>query len=242
MPNLQIVSLYGTLIVRRSDRRHGDIRQKPSPIAEEHPEVSEQLVGRLALKSHQLVPGTGAAVEMSKGDLLQILTLRDKTIADLTAIVTSDHGEVFSVSETRSRNNSIMFQEGFVLVSNRGNDLFTIVEDSVGRHDTLLPACSPATPSSTAQNGAGGCREAIQESLSAAGITTQVPIDPVHWFMNVAILQRGELEIRESLAEPNDYLLLRAEQEIVAAVTACDQVYGDFEEQELGPILIRVFK
>ena len=201
--------------------------------------MSEQLVGRLALTSHRLVPGNAAAFEMTKGDLLQILTMRGKTIADFVTISKKDPSDVLSPSETRAKNNSIMFEVGSTLQSGKGNTLFTIVEDTVGRHDTLLPACRGKESS---QNGTGGCQQATVEALKELDSSLTVQVDPIHWFMNVAILQRGELELRESLADPNDHLLLRAESDVVVAVSACDQVYGEFEANEMGDILVRVFR
>ena len=65
---------------------------------------------------------------------------------------------------------------------------------------------------------------------------------PINWFMNVAILQRGELEIREPLAQKGDYVLLRALKDVVAAVSACPQDLGPTNAFNPTDLYIRVYR
>jgi uncharacterized protein YcgI (DUF1989 family) len=60
--------------------------------------------------------------------------------------------------------------------------------------------------------------------------------------MNVSIQQRGELEIRESIAERNDYVLLAALTDVVAAISACPQDQNATNGGSPSDILVRVYK
>jgi hypothetical protein len=67
---------------------------------------------------------------------------------------------------------------------------------------------------------------ALTDALSSYGVGYDRVPDPVNWFMNVSIQQRGELEVREPLAEAGDYVVVRALKNVVAAISACPQDHG----------------
>ncbi len=60
--------------------------------------------------------------------------------------------------------------------------------------------------------------------------------------MNVAILQRGELEIREPLAEKDDYVVLRALKDVIAAVSACPQDLVPTNGSNPTDLAVRVYR
>jgi uncharacterized protein YcgI (DUF1989 family) len=205
--------------------------------------VSQLLAGRMAIKAQQIRPGQGFAAEVKAGQFLQIVTVSGKQVADFVAFNNEDHAEFLSTGHTRSLNNSIMLQEGMKLYSNRRNPMFTLAEDKVGRHDILFAACDPRRyKDDYGLEDHANCREALTEALSDHGIGfDQIP-DPVNWFMHVSLKPRGELEIKESLAERNDYVLLEALADTLIAVSACPQDQNPTNSRNPTDILVRVFR
>jgi len=205
--------------------------------------VSEQLVGRVAVKSKQLKPGEAAGFEVKAGEIVQISTLQGKQVADFVAVALTDPEEISSTAITRSMNNSIMLQSGMGIYSNLRNKMLDVVEDTVGRHDILYAACDPKRYSlDYGIEGHANCREALAGALQPFGFSYKTVPDPVNWFMNVAILQRGELELRESLAERNDFVLLEAAMDIAIGVSACPQDQNDINGGKPTDILVRIFR
>jgi len=205
--------------------------------------VSQQLLGRMAVKAGQIRPGEGFGVEVKKGQLLQIITVEGRQVADFVAIAAGNPEERLSTGVTRAKNSSIMLQSGMKLYSNRRNEMFEIVEDTVGRHDMMFAACDPRRYSDDfGLEGHASCRDALFNALGTFGLTYDDIPDPINWFMNVSIQQRGELEIRESLAEKSDYVLLRAEMDTVAGISACPQDQNATNGGTPTDLLIRVFK
>src|SRR6266508_5210115 len=186
--------------------------------------MCQTLLGRMAIKARQIRPGQAYAVEVMTGQYLQISDVQGKQVADFVAFNLEDRAEALSTAATRAINGSIMLQLGMKLYSNRRNAMFELVEDAVGRHDMLFPACDPRRyKDDFGLEEHANCREALTEALTEYNVTyDQIP-DPVNWFMNVAIRQRGELEIREPLSERNDSVLLTALMDTVVAVSACPQ-------------------
>lgn len=185
--------------------------------------MSDLLSQAAPIKARHIRPGQGHAVEVKTGQYLQIQTLQGKQVADFVAFSREDAEEYLSTSVTRSGNANIVPRKGLTLFSNRRQGLFEIVEDTVGRHDMLYACCDPIRYEQLGAPGHANCREALTEALSGYGVGYDRIPTPINWFMNVAILQRGELEIREPLAEKDDFVLLRALKDVVAAVSACPQ-------------------
>ena len=205
--------------------------------------MSEQLVGRVAVKSKQLEPGEAVGFEVRTGEIVQISTLEGKQVADFVAVSLANPREISSTAITRSMNNSIMLQNGMGIFSNMRNKMLELVEDSVGRHDILYAACDPKRYSlDFGIEDHANCREALTHALQPFGLTFETIPDPVNWFMNVAILQHGELELRESLAERNDFVLLEAAMDIAVGVSACPQDQNDINGGKPTDILVRVFR
>lgn len=205
--------------------------------------MSQQLLGRMAIRARQIRPGEGFGVEVKKDQFLQIVTVEGKQVADFVAISALDPGERLSTGITRAKNASIMLQAGMKIYSNRRNSMFELIEDTVGRHDLLFAACDPRRYlDDFGLEGHANCRDALHSALGSRGLAYDDIPDPINWFMNVSILQHGELEIRESLAEKNDYVLLRAEMDLVAGVSACPQDQNATNGGTPTDLLVRVFK
>ena len=205
--------------------------------------MSDLLKGMTPIKARHLRPGQGQAVEVKSGQLLQIQTVQGKQVADFVAFSLEDPAEYLSTAATRSTNVSIVPQKGMTLYSNRREAMFEIVEDTIGRHDMLYVCCDPVRYQLLgAPAGHANCREALTEALSAYSIGYDRIPDPINWFMNVSIQQRGELEIREPLAEKGDFVLLQAKKDVIAAISACPQDFGATNAGKPSDILVRVFR
>ena len=64
--------------------------------------------------------------------------------------------------------------------------------------------------------------------------------DPINWFMNNAMNEQGDYEIREPLSKPGDYVCLRALEDVVCACTACSQDFVPVNGMKVTPIELQV--
>ncbi len=204
--------------------------------------MSDLLSEKTAIRARHIRPGQGQAVEVKAGQFLQIETVQGKQVADFVAFTEGDTEEYLSTAATRSTNGNLITQKGMTLYSNRRQPMFEIVEDTVGRHDMLYICCDPVRYELLGAPGHASCREALTESLTEYGIGIDRIPDPINWFMSVSIQQRGELEIREPIAEAGDYVVLKALKDVVAAVSACPQDKGATNAGNPTDLMIRVFR
>jgi len=205
--------------------------------------VTQFLIGRMAIKAQHLQPGQGAGFEVGAGQFIQIITLQGKQVADFVAWNQADHGEHLSTAHTRSINNGLMLSKDQQLFSNRRNAMLTLVDDTVGRHDMLFAACDPLRYANDfGIEDHANCRDAIVGALAGHGIGNDDVHDPINFFMNIGLVEKGAFEARESLAEKNDFVLLRAEMDVLVAVTACPQDQTPINGGAPSDVLVRIYR
>ena len=168
-------------------------------------------------------PQSGLAVEIKKGQVLKIIDVEGEQVADLTAFGSDDNAEWLSSGRTIDYANSIYLTTGNILYSNRSRPMFTIVEDTVGRHDFLLTPCSRETFEILYDGHVyvSSCFENLYTHLAPFGVTPDMIPTTLNVFMNVGVAPNGELSIDPPTSKAGDYIMLRAEMDLIAGVTAC---------------------
>jgi len=176
-----------------------------------------------ALTRMHLEPQTGAALTIARGEYLRIVDPLGEQVSDLMSFAREDTRESLSSGRTIDYANTIYVTTGHTLYSNRSRPMWTIVEDSVGRHDFLLTPCSPDTfriiYGTTGHH--PSCFENLAKALAPFGIAPDTIPTTFNVFMNVEIKATGELAILPPRSRAGDYIVLRAEMDMIVGITAC---------------------
>jgi uncharacterized protein YcgI (DUF1989 family) len=173
---------------------------------------------------YHLEPQTGTSLQLTRGQVLRIIDPKGEQVSDIVAFARADTSERLSSGRSLDYNNAVYLTTGHILYSNRSNPMFTILEDRVGKHDFLLTPCSPETFEILYEDHQGyhpSCFENLAENLKQFGIAEDDILTTFNVFMNVDILQSGELRIGPPLSKPGDFVDLRAEMDLVVGATAC---------------------
>jgi uncharacterized protein YcgI (DUF1989 family) len=170
-----------------------------------------------------LEPQTGAGVIVRAGESLRIIDPRGEQVSDVTSFSLADSREWLSSGRTIDYANTIYVTTGHVLYSNRSRPMWTIVEDTVGRHDFLLTPCSPETFTIIYKTTAHhpSCFQNLATNLAPFGITPDAIPTTLNVFMNVEVDPSGELRILPPRSKAGDYIVLRAEMDMIVGITAC---------------------
>jgi uncharacterized protein YcgI (DUF1989 family) len=170
-----------------------------------------------------LAPQSGTAFELNQGDVLRVIDREGEQVADLTAFNWHDIDEWLSSGRTIDYANTIYVTTNHVLYSNRSRPMWTIVEDTVGRHDFLLTPCSPETFAIIYKTTGHhpSCFENLVRGLAPYGIAPDAIPTTLNVFMNVDVTPSGELRILPPRSRAGDHVLLRAEMDLIVGVTAC---------------------
>lgn len=171
----------------------------------------------------RLDPQTGRAFELERGLLLKVIDPQGEQVADLVCFSREDRREWLSSGRSLDYNGTLRLGRGHVLYSNRSNPMLAIVEDTVGRHDFLYAPCSPEM--FRLQYGSEGyhpsCLENLWTHLSPYGIGPDDIPTAFNIFMHVEIQPDGTLQVLPPLSRAGDFILFRAEMDLVVGLTAC---------------------
>ena len=160
-------------------------------------------------------------------ETLRIVDLEGNQAVDFLCYNAADLDERYSYAETVVAQGNIFLTTGSVLMSNEGNPLMTVTADTCGRHDTIGGACS--CESNTVRYGhhtkhQHACVENFLLALAPFGRGKRDLVGNINWFMNVPVLADGTLGIVDGISAPGKYLDLRAEIDVLVAISNCPQI------------------
>jgi len=175
------------------------------------------------VKKEILVPGGYArAFEVKAGELFTVTDVDGGQIADLVAFNARVLSEKLSPSHTRLALHSIRFKVGDSLRTNLRRPMMEIVEDTVGTHDMLIPACDEQRYSvDYGIDNHRSCVANFEEVLVPWRIERSGIPDPLNIFENASIDSNGALVHLPVVSSAGDNITFRALMDLVCAVSAC---------------------
>ena len=185
---------------------------------------TEALTGSFVVFDEVLPAKQGTAFEMAAGQVLRIVDVEGQQVPDLLCINAADHADKFSPPNTQLLNQTIFLKTGHHLYSTRASQMMTIIEDTVGVHDVISGGCSAATNEFRyGVRGTASCRGNFEEALASYDIAEpEIPYN-FNIFMNVTVAADGTTAIEECPSKPGDYIDLRADMDLIVAISNCPQ-------------------
>jgi urea carboxylase-associated protein 1 len=161
------------------------------------------------------------------GQRLSIVDLRGNQAVDCLLYNAEDTTERYSAPDTVAAQGGIFLTTGSVLRSCEGRPLMTVVEDEVGRHDTVGGACS--RESNTLRYGhhtkhQHACVENFLAEGARWGLGKRDLVSNINWYMNVPVDPDGSLGIVDGLSAPGLRVSLRAERDVLVLISNCPQI------------------
>lgn len=165
---------------------------------------------------------SGTAFKLARGELLKIVDPEGGQVSDLVCYKEGDVKEVISNGRTFDYEETIELGSGNRLWSNRSNVMLSIVEDTCGHHDFLLTPCSKDTfkhfyPNKPVHR---GCFGNLAEALKPFDVEEDDIPTAFNVFMNVEV-ENGSVAVKPPLSNAGDYIVLRAEMDLIIGLTAC---------------------
>ena len=194
-----------------------------------------------AAATQRIAPCTGRAVELGTGDVLVLIDPEGQQVSDLTAFARDDLAEYLSSGRSIDYAAKLWLTTGDLLYSNRSRPMFTIIEDTCGRHDFTLTPCSKEMFAIIygETEGRPGCEGNLAAALAPYGVgIDRIPI-AFNVFMNVTFdAATGAVAVLPPLSRAGDFVRLRAEMPLVVAMTACSA--GQSNNFHYKPIDFRI--
>jgi uncharacterized protein len=185
-----------------------------------------------------IAPGGHWSGVIPAGRRLRIVDLEGCQAVDFLCYNARDPSERYNAADTMKLSGKLFVDKGTKLYSDRGNVLFTVVEDTCGHHDTIGGCCSAEC--NFLRYGVGGpnCRDNFLRALEPFGLGRKDIVANVNFFMYVPIGAGGEMAIVKGLSKPGDYVELRAEMDAIVALSNCPQTRNP--ANNYNPTAIRI--
>ena len=165
----------------------------------------------------------GKAVSIRLGQAVKVVNTHGAQVVDTWAFSAEDVTEFMSMDATRATICKIRAALGDSYYSNRRRAILNLEEDtSPGVHDTLMAACD------NERYGLLGCTDYhdncadnLRLATKELGVDISWVPSPLNLFMNIPWTGNGALSFEEPVTRPGDYVVLRAEHDVIVAFSAC---------------------
>ena len=169
-------------------------------------------------------PRTGTAFILKKGQLLKVTDIQGEQVSDFVCFNLNDKREYLSSGRTMDYAETIFLTKGHPFYSNRSNIMFTIKEDTVGRHDFLLTPCSADTFRIIYghTNPHRGCFGNLAAALQPYGIEQDAIPICFNIFMHVTVDgDTGKIDVLPPKSKAGDFIVVEAHMDLLIGMTAC---------------------
>ncbi|HYM68553.1 MAG TPA: urea carboxylase-associated family protein [bacterium] len=185
-----------------------------------HPEITSSLIAFQEV----IAPRAGTAFRMRAGQVCRVIDVEGKQVADFICFNLHDYVDKLSPENTQLLNGTLFLTIGHHLYSTKATQLMTLTADTCGVHDLISGSCSEYTNAFRyGVRGTPNCRSNFERALKPYGIPlAEIPYS-FNIFMNTPISADGQTGIQEPKSTPGDYLELRANIDLLVAISNCPQ-------------------
>jgi hypothetical protein len=188
-------------------------------------------------------PGSPWSATIEQGRHLRIIDLEGLQAVDFLCYNADDPAERYCAADTMKIASSIFLETGVTLYSNLANPLFTLIEDTCGRHDTIGGCCS--LESNRVRYGTDktpNCRDNFLLALKPHGLGRKDIVANINFFMYVPIAAEGRMAIVDGRSKPGDFVDLRAEMDVLAVLSNCPQMNNPANGFNPSPIRVIIWE
>jgi uncharacterized protein len=178
---------------------------------------------------------------VAANDVLTIIDLEGQQAVDFLCYDGRNPQDRYSATNTVKVQGNILVGLGSVLYSDSGAPLMTVIEDTVGRHDTIYGCCS--NPNNFLRydvRTTESCYSNFETVLQRFDLDRLAIVSNVNWFMSVPVLADGKAGVAAAALKPGSHVALRAERDVLAVLSNCPQMHNPCNGYNPTPIRVTV--
>lgn len=194
------------------------------------------------LRRRETIPGGWYwTAKLARGEALRLLNVAGNPGVSVFAWNAQDPSERYNSADTVKVQWTSEMRKGRVLLSDMGRVTFSIIEDSCGAHDTIVGGSTPA--SNQRKYGDAGLRSTRENFILAAGKHGLGVRDlaPVITLFAPVTIEDGRAVWRDGVVQKGDFVDLRAELDLIVAVSNCPHPLAPDTVFDPGPIESLIF-
>jgi urea carboxylase-associated protein 2 len=213
-------------------------RHLPPPTARDRAPIAEECI-----RHKETVPGGWYWTKLiRRGEALRIVNTSATPGVSVFAWNAHDTSERYNSADTVKIQWTSDLRKGRVLFSDMGRVLFSIIEDTCCAHDAIVGGSTPA--SNAKAYGDASLRSTAENMLLAAGkhgLGRRDVAPVISFFAPVSIID-GRPQWREGAVTSGDFVDIRAELDLLVAVSNCPHPLAPRSEYAPDPIECVVYR
>ncbi len=168
---------------------------------------------------------SGKAVSVKRGQAIRVINTYGAQVVDTWAFNMTNITEFMSMDATRATICKMRAEVGDSYYSNRRKAILSFEEDtSPGIHDTLMAACDDERYGLLGcTDYHDNCADNLRSAAEELGVDIAWVPSPLNLFMNIPWTEEGSLSFEEPVTRPGEYVVLRAQQDVIVVFSACPQ-------------------
>ena len=179
---------------------------------------------------------------VKKGQRLRITDLEGQQAVDFLCYNNNDRSDRYSATNTVKVQGNVYVGLGSILYSDSGTPLLEVVEDTIGRHDTVYGCCS--NPNNLLRYGVEtteSCYTNFEAELAKLGMGKEAIVPNVNWFMSVPVLEDGSAGVDNVVHKINSYVTLVAITDTLTVLSNCPQMHNPCNGYNPTPVKIEIY-
>ena len=192
---------------------------------------------------YRIDAASAIAYRVRAGQYLQIIDVQGAQCSDFLAFAGSNYSEELDGTVTRTLNALAIPQAGLHsrYFSQNMQPMVEVIQDTCGRHDSFLLACTDKYYEEAGYPGHLSCSQNFNLALHPYGIAPRPGWAAINFFFNTSVDSQGAIVSKESWSRPGDYVLLQAKQDLLCASSACPDDIDAANGWQPTPIHVRIY-
>ena len=179
---------------------------------------------------------------VKEGQRLKITDLEGQQAVDFLCYDNIKRSNRYCATNTLKVQGNVYVGLGSILYADDGSSLLEVVEDTIGRHDTVYGCCS--NPNNFLRYGVittESCYTNFEAELAKNGMGIEAIVPNINWFMSVPVLEDGSAGVDNVVLKPNSYVTLLAKKDSLAVLSNCPQMHNPCNGYNPTPIKVEIF-
>lgn len=200
----------------------------------------------------EIIPG-GAhwSFQMKRGTALRLTDVEGGTNLSALLYNQEEKLERYNMADTLKAQHTAHLTKGFVLYSDMGRVLASVIEDSCGWHDTISGMSNAALVEKKygkadyqqARNAMHrNARDSFIIELGKWGLGKRDIVPNINFFSKVSADEAGALHYQASHSKAGSYVELRFEMNVLVVVSACQHPLDPNSEYAPKPVLLQAWR
>jgi urea carboxylase-associated protein 2 len=192
-----------------------------------------------AVISREEVPADWyTTVRLRRGEALRIIDISGMSSVSMIGWREEDTSERINCADTVKVQWSAAISKGRVILSDMGRVFVSLIEDTSGAHDTLVGGSTPASALAAFGVASRNTHENFLAAAAKIGLGLRDIPPCVTFFAPVSVDPKGRFLWNASRKRPGDFVDLRAEMNVVLALSNCAHPRNPARPSISGPVTL----